>query len=330
MKLGRVPATRVIIEDAAVADTTIEVRAPGPAFGARYSGRSVAHPIRKAILLAGGRGSRLFPLTAAVNKHLLPVHDKPMVFYPLSTLMLAGARDILVVSSPAHLPSFERLLGDGSHLGIRISYAPQESPQGIADGLLVGSAFLGGEPCVLALGDNLFWGHLDYLRDAIAHADGATIFAYPVQDPSRYGVVALDGDGRPTSVEEKPANPRSQLAIPGLYVLGGDASEIARSLPRSARGELEITDVLREYLRRGKLRVAPLGRGMAWLDMGTPRGLLGASELVSTIQTRQGLQVGCLEEVALHMGWRTRDQVRASVAGWPPCAYRDYVEGLLG
>lgn len=283
----------------------------------------------KAILLAGGRGSRLYPLTAAVNKHLLPVHDKPMVFYPLSTLMLGGARDILLVSAPAHLPSFERLLGDGSQLGIRITYAPQDTPRGIADGLLVGAAFLAGEPCMLALGDNLFWGHLDYLRDATAHADGATIFAYPVQDPSRYGVVCVDAEGRPTSVEEKPARPRSQLAIPGLYVLDGDAPNIARSLAGSARGELEITDVLREYLRRGTLRVAPLGRGMAWLDMGTPQGLLGASELVATIQARQGLQVGCLEEVALHMGWRTREQVRASVAAWPACAYREYVEALL-
>jgi len=285
--------------------------------------------VTRAILLAGGTGSRLFPLTAAANKHLLPVHDKPMIFYPLATLMLGGIRDVLIVSSPGDLPAFQSLLGDGSSLGIRLSYAAQPAPRGIADALLVADAFLAGEGCVLALGDNLFWGYLDFLREALAHADGATIFPYRVHDPSPYGVVEFDAKGRPVGIEEKPARPRSPLAIPGLYVLGAGAVDIARALPESARGEREITDVLREYMRGGRLRVRPLGRGMAWLDMGTPEGLRGAAELVATVQARQGQYIGCLEEVALHMGWRTRAQVRATVARWPACAYRAYVERLV-
>jgi glucose-1-phosphate thymidylyltransferase len=286
-------------------------------------------PPRRGLLLAGGSGSRLFPLTAAVNKHLLPVHDKPMIDYALSTLMLAGMRVIAIVAAPEDLPAFERLLGTGEALGIRLTYLAQPEPRGIADGLLVASRFLAGEGCVVALGDNLLWGHLDYLRAALRQHEGATAFAYPVKDARRYGVVELDAAGKPRSIEEKPARPRSSLAIPGLYVLDGRAVEIARSLAPSPRGELEITDVLREYLRRGELRVAPLGRGMAWLDMGTPEGLLEASQFVAAIQARQGLYVGCPEEVALRMGYRTRDELRAAVAAYPQGAYRAYIEGLL-
>ncbi len=285
--------------------------------------------IRKGVVLAGGNGSRLFPLTLAVNKHLLPVHDKPMVFYPLSTLMLAGLRELLVVSTPAHLPAFEKLLGDGSELGVHIAYAAQPAPRGVADGLLAAEAFLDGEGCALALGDNLFWGTLDFLRAALGRPDGATVFAYRVQDPSGYGVVELDDAGRPIGIEEKPARPRSQLAVPGLYVLDGQAVPTARAAPKGPRAETEIVDVLRAYQKRGQLRVTRLGRGMAWLDMGTPEGLLGASEFVATIQARQGLFVGCLEEVAIHMGWRTRDEIRGTLARWPTGPYRAYVEGLL-
>jgi glucose-1-phosphate thymidylyltransferase len=284
---------------------------------------------RKGIILAGGTGSRLFPLTRATNKHLLPVHDKPMIYYPLSTLMLAGVRDVLVVSGPEHLGAFERLLGDGASLGVRITYAAQESARGIADAFIVAERFLAGDGCVLALGDNMFWGHLDFLRGALAHDRGATIFAYPVKEPWRYGVVTLGARGEIVSIDEKPQKPRSHLAIPGLYVVDGDAVTLAKKLAPSARGELEITDLHRAYLARGDLRVVPLGRGMAWLDMGTSDSLLAASEFVAAIELRQGLRIGCLEECALRMGYRTAAELRASITAYPPCAYRDYVEAIL-
>jgi glucose-1-phosphate thymidylyltransferase len=283
----------------------------------------------KALLLAGGRGSRLFPLTVAVNKHLLPVHDKPMLYYPLSTAMLGGARDIGIVASPEHLPAFQQLLGDGTQLGVCFSYIPQEAPRGIADAIMTADAFLAGERCILALGDTLFWGHLDFLRDALSRHAGASVFAYPVRDPSRYGVVELDDAGHPIWLDEKPASPRSSLAIPGLYVLDGRAVSFARSLKPSTRGELEITDLLREYLRRGELHVSPLGRGMAWLDMGTPDGLLDASQFVSALQARQGLSIGCIEEVAVRMGFVTHASMRAHMATQPSGPYRSYVEALL-
>ncbi len=283
----------------------------------------------KGILLAGGRGTRLFPLTIGVNKHMLPVHDKPMIYYPLSTLMLGGVRQIVIISSQAHLPQFRQLLGDGSRFGIELSYAVQDAPRGVADALRVAESFLAGSPAVLALGDNLLWGHLDYLREATHGRHGATVFAYPVQDASRYGVVVLDATGRPTSIEEKPSRPRSKLAIPGLYVFDDEAVAIAKELAPSERGELEITDVLRAYLRRGGLHVTPLGRGMAWLDMGTSEGLLGASDFVATIQARQGLYVGCLEEVALRSGYLSPSEVARVIAEYPPSNYRAYVESLL-
>jgi glucose-1-phosphate thymidylyltransferase len=285
--------------------------------------------IQKGIVLAGGRGSRLYPVTLGTNKHLLPVHDKPMIYYPLSTLLLAGVRDVLVVSSESDLPSFERLLGDGSPLGVRFRYAAQGAPRGIADGLLVADDFLAGDGCALALGDNMFWGHLDFIRNALARPRGATIYAYPVQDPSRYGVVTLGEGGAVVRIEEKPATPRSHLAIPGLYVLDGDAVSIAKTLRPSERGELEITDVLRAYLGRGDLAVVPLGRGMAWLDMGTVESLRGAAELVAAIELRQGLRIGCLEECALRMKYVSKEDMRKTVARYPASPYRAYIEGLL-
>jgi glucose-1-phosphate thymidylyltransferase len=281
------------------------------------------------VVLAGGKGTRLFPLTVAVNKHLLPVHDKPMLYYALSMVMLGGAREIAIVTSPEHVPAFRLLLGDGERLGVRFTYVEQREPRGVADALLAAEGFLAGEGCIVALGDNLLWGHLDYLREALRHPEGATVFAYPVRDPSRYGVVELDAAGRPLAIEEKPRRPRSALAIPGLYVLDGCAAELAHTLAPSARGEVEITDLLRAYMRRGELRVAPLGRGMAWLDMGTPDGLLDASQFVAAIQARQGLAVGCVEEVALRMGFVSHAALRATVAAQPPGPYRAYLEGLL-
>ena len=286
-------------------------------------------PTRKGIVLAGGRGTRLYPLTRVVNKHLLPVHDKPMIYYPLSTLMLGGIRDILIISGPEHIPSFQQLLGDGAHLGVRFSYAPQAHPTGIAEAFLIAEEFLGGEGCALILGDSLFWGYLDFLRDALRTANGATIYAYPVKDPSPYGIIELDRGGKPLSIEEKPANPRSKLAIPGLYVVDGSAVGIAKKIKPSPRGELEITDVLRAYLAEGTLRVKALGRGMAWLDVGTSERLLSASDLVSGIETRQGLRIGCLEEIALRMKYRTRAELSETIRAYPDSPYRSYVESLL-
>ncbi|MEO6419664.1 MAG: glucose-1-phosphate thymidylyltransferase RfbA [Polyangiaceae bacterium] len=286
-------------------------------------------PTRKGIVLAGGRGTRLYPLTRVVNKHLLPVHDKPMIYYPLSTLMLGGLRDILIISGPEHIPSFEQLLGDGSHLGVRFSYAAQANPTGIAEAFLIAEEFLAGEGCALILGDSLFWGYLDFLRDALRAGPGATIYAYPVKDPAPYGIVELDARGLPLSIEEKPLNPRSKLAIPGLYVVDGSAVEIAKTMKPSPRGELEITDVLQAYLARGKLRVKALGRGMAWLDVGTSERLLSASDLVAGIETRQGLRIGCLEEIALRMKYRTRAELGETIRTYPESPYRSYVESLL-
>jgi glucose-1-phosphate thymidylyltransferase len=287
-------------------------------------------PRRKGIVLAGGRGTRLYPLTRVVNKHLLPVHDKPMIYYPISTLMLGGIRDILIISGPEHIPSFEQLLGDGSHLGVRFSYASQANPTGIAEAFLIAEEFLGGEGCALILGDSLFWGYLDFLRDALRASTGATIYAYPVRDPTPYGIVELDRAGKPVSIEEKPTNPRSKLAIPGLYVVDGSAVSIAKKLVPSPRGELEITSLLQVYLEQGTLRVKPLGRGMAWLDVGTSERLLSASDLVAGVETRQGLRIGFLEEVALRMNFRTRGELGETIRTYPESPYRVYIESLLG
>ncbi len=282
----------------------------------------------RGIILAGGSGTRLYPLTAAFSKQLQPVYDKPMIFYPLSTLMMAGIRDVLIISTPTDTPVFKKLLGDGQRYGITISYAVQDEPRGIADAFRVAKDFIGGSPVCLILGDNIFYGKLNFLRDAIKANTGATIFGYQVQDPQRYGVVEIDAQGNVVSIEEKPTSPRSSLAIPGLYIYNSEVVEIAASLAPGARGELEITDVHRVYHERRTLEVQMLGRGIAWLDTGTPESLLDASTFIHAIEKRQGLKIGCLEEVALHQGFLTSDEYRASVALLPSSSYKNYCESL--
>ena len=266
----------------------------------------------KGILLAGGSGTRLSPMTLAASKQLLPVYDKPMIYYPLSTLMLAGIRDILVISTPADLPQFRRLLGDGERLGLRIAYAEQPRPEGIAQAFLIGHDWIAGSPCALALGDNLiFADHLsDLLRRASARAQGATVFAYRVRDPERYGVVSFDAAGRAVDIVEKPAAPQSNWAVTGLYFYDARVSDFATRIRPSARGELELTDLNRLYLEDGSLEVERLGRGCAWLDAGTPDSLLQAATFVQTIQSRQGMLVGCPEEVAFRLGHIDADALR--------------------
>jgi glucose-1-phosphate thymidylyltransferase len=267
----------------------------------------------KGIILAGGSGTRLHPMTLASSKQLLPVYDKPMIYYPLSVLMLAGIRDILVISTPADLPQFRRLLGDGTRLGCRFSYAEQPSPDGLAQAFIIGRDWLAGEPCALALGDNLIFGeHLSsMMRAAAGRTQGATVYAYQVRDPERYGVVSMDADGNAIDIVEKPAVPQSNWAVIGLYFYDHRVSDFAARVKPSARGELEITDLNRIYLEEGTLRVEKLGRGCAWLDAGTPDSLLQAATFVQTIQSRQGMLVGCPEEVAFRRGWIDADSLRA-------------------
>ncbi len=269
--------------------------------------------IQKGIILAGGTGARLHPVTAAVSKQLLPVYDKPLVYYPLSTLMLAGIQQVLVITTPRDSSSFQQLLGDGSWLGMKFQYEVQPAPQGIAQALVLGADFVAGDSVALALGDNLFHGQglQDALQAAAQYAEGATVFAYQVADPQHYGVIEFDKNGTAVSLEEKPDRPKSQFAVPGLYFYDSDAVEIARHLQPSSRGELEITDVNREYLRQGRLRVHPFGRGFTWLDTGTPDSLLQASNFVEAIEKRQGLKIGCVEEVAFRQGLISREQLRA-------------------
>ena len=267
----------------------------------------------KGIILAGGSGTRLHPMTLVASKQLLPVYDKPMIYYPLSVLMSAGIREILIISTPHDLPRFQALLGSGERLGIKLSYAEQPSPDGLAQAYLIGEEFIGREPSSLILGDNLFYGHglPELLRNASSRANGATVFAYHVSDPERYGVVEFGPDGRAVSIEEKPEKPKSNWAITGLYFYDGRASEIARRLKPSPRGELEITDLNKVYLEEGKLAVEPMGRGFAWLDTGTPDSLLQAAEFVQTLEQRQGFKVCCPEEIAFVNGFIDADQLRS-------------------
>lgn len=285
----------------------------------------------KGILLAGGSGTRLLPATGGVSKQLLPVYDKPMVYYPLSSLMLAGIRDILLISTPHDTPLFQQLLGDGQDLGVRIQYRVQDKPEGIAQAFLIAADWIDGDPVALALGDNIFYGHgfPDSIRRAATLETGATIIGYHVHDPERYGVVDFDASGRALSLEEKPARPRSSYAVTGLYFYDNDALDVAAGLAPSARGELEITDVNRAYLRDGQLHVQFLGRGFSWLDMGTHESLLEASQFVHTIQRRQGLKIACPEEIALENGWLTADAVETAAATMVKSEYGRYLAELV-
>ena len=286
---------------------------------------------RKGIILAGGTGSRLHPATLAVSKQLLPVFDKPMIYYPLSTLMLAGIRDMLIISTPQDTPRFVQLLGDGSQWGLNFSFAVQPSPDGLAQAFLIGASFIGGAATALVLGDNIFYGH-DFARllsNAIQREDGATVFAYHVQDPQRYGVAEFDAAGKVLSLEEKPAQPKSNYAVTGLYFYDRDAVSAARQLKPSARGELEITDLNRAYLERGKLNVEIMGRGYAWLDTGTHESLLEASQFIATLETRQGLKVACPEEIAFRSGWIDAAQVERLAQPLAKNAYGQYLLRLV-
>ena len=285
--------------------------------------------IKKGIVLAGGAGSRLYPLTLVASKQLQPVYDKPMIYYPLATLMMAGIRDVLIISTPQDTPRFEALLGDGSRWGIQITYKVQPEPKGIAQAFLVGEDFIGGDAVCLILGDNIFYGNMNINKIIKEFQSGAVIFGYYVNDPERYGVVEFDATGKAISIEEKPNRPKSNYAVPGLYLYDRHITEITKAMKPSARGELEITDVNMEYLRRGALHVVSLGRGIAWLDTGTHTSLLEASHFIGTLEARQGLKIACLEEIAFRMGFVDKKKMKQVVEETPKSSYRDYLERIL-
>jgi glucose-1-phosphate thymidylyltransferase len=286
---------------------------------------------RKGIVLAGGSGTRLYPVTQSICKQLLPVYDKPMIYYPLATMMLAGMRDICIISTPQDTPRLEQLLGDGSKWGLNLHYIVQDKPEGIAQAFTLGAEFIGDDDCALVLGDNVYYGHdlADMMRDADNNKDGATVFAYPVSDPERYGVVAFDENGKALSIEEKPLKPKSRYAITGLYFYDNQVVEIARNLKPSARGELEITDVNQAYLDNGKLNVQVMGRGMAWLDTGTHDSLLDASMFIQTLEQRQGLKVMCPEEIAYRMGYINAEQLEALAQPLLKSGYGKYLLNII-
>jgi glucose-1-phosphate thymidylyltransferase len=288
-------------------------------------------PKRKGIILAGGSGTRLYPATQVVSKQLMPVYDKPMVYYPLSTLMLSGIRDVLLISTPNDASRFAELLGDGSQWGMNIRYAVQPSPDGLAQAFVIGRDFIANDPCALVLGDNIFYGHelTTHLKRANASLDGATVFAYHVHDPERYGVVEFDGDERVVSIEEKPKAPKSNYALTGLYFYDKDVCSIAADIKPSARGELEITDVIQRYLDRGQLKVEIMGRGLAWLDTGTHESLLEAASFIATLQKRQGLQVSCPEEIAYRQGWIVAAELEKLASPLSKNGYGEYLLKLL-
>ena len=285
----------------------------------------------KGIILAGGSGTRLYPITRAISKQLLPVYDKPMIYYPLSVLMLAGIRDILIISTPADLPQFEKLLDDGSQLGLSFSYAPQPNPEGIAQAFIIGKPFIGDDSVCLILGDNIFYGHnlSGILKKAVQLKKGGLIFGYLVRDPQRYGVVEFDSHGKVIGIEEKPEMPKSNYAVPGLYIYDNDVINIAEKLKPSARGELEITDVNLEYLRRGQLRVELLGRGFAWLDTGTHESMIDAASFVKAIEDRQGLKIACIEEIAYKMGYINDNKLKKIAESLNKSGYGEYLLSVL-
>ena len=284
---------------------------------------------RKGIILAGGAGTRLYPLTRIACKQLLPIYDKPMIYYPLSTLMLGGIREILIISTPKDTPMFEELLGDGAELGLNIAYAIQPEPKGIAQAFLIGEPFLDGDGAVLMLGDNIFYGKLNFFRNALAQESGACVFGYHVRDPERFGVVEFDQDGTVLSIEEKPKQPKSNYAVPGLYVYDNQVVETARNLQPSARGELEITDLNVEYLKRGELKVELLGRGIAWLDTGTPQSMLEASNYIATVEHQQNYKVACIEEIAFNQGFIDQAQFGTVIENTKSPDYREYLEMVM-
>jgi glucose-1-phosphate thymidylyltransferase len=282
-------------------------------------------PVTKGIILAGGSGTRLYPVTQVICKQLLPIYDKPMVFYPMSTLMLFGVTEILLISTPQDTPRFKDIFGDGSHLGLHITYKVQDKPEGIAQAFLLAEAFIGDDPVVLILGDNIFYGVYDFLREARAFNGGGLVFGYYVKDPQRYGVVEFDDTGRVVSIVEKPQKPKSNYAVTGLYMYDSSVVSVAKSLKPSARGELEITDVNKAYLERGDLKLVKLGRGIAWLDTGTHESMLDASEFIATIERRQGQKIACLEEIAYRMRFINRQQMQSIIDAMPDNDYKKYL-----
>jgi len=283
----------------------------------------------KGIILAGGSGSRLYPVTKVYSKQLTLIYDKPLIYYPLSILMLGGINEILIISNEETIPLYRQLFGDGSQIGLKIDYAVQEAPRGIAEAFIIGEKFIGDQGVVLILGDNIFYGTLNFFYDALGKNQGATIFGYQVNDPQRYGIVEFNADGKAISIEEKPAVPKSQFAVPGLYIFDNNVVQVAKSLKPSARGELEITDVNREYLKKGKLRVEKIGRGIAWLDTGTPEALLQASNYFGIIEERQGFKVACIEEIAYSMKFINKNKFEKLVQSMQKCLYREYLEKFL-